>query len=63
MQLQVQSCLAACQQPEIAETRLSDAIDGGITVSEISPMEQAIEPGPETTTAFIGRTLRGPINT
>ena len=42
---------------------MSDAVDRGITVTEIAPMEQAIDVAPETTVAFVGRALRGPLNT
>jgi len=36
---------------------------GGITVTEIAPMDGPIDLNPETTAAFIGRALRGPLNT
>jgi phage tail sheath protein FI len=42
---------------------LSDAPDRGITVTEIAPMDQPIDIAPETTAAFVGRALRGPLNT
>ena len=42
---------------------MSDATDRGITVTEIAAMGQAIDAAPETTAAFVGRALRGPINT
>lgn len=42
---------------------MSDAVDRGITVTEIAPMEQPIDVAPETTVAFVGRALRGPLNT
>ena len=42
---------------------MSDAVDRGITVTEIAPMDQPIDVCPETTAAFIGRALRGPLNT
>jgi hypothetical protein len=42
---------------------LSDTQDRGITVTEIAPMDQPIDTGAETTAAFIGRALRGPVNT
>jgi len=42
---------------------LSDAVDRGITVTEIAAMDQPIDAAPETTAAFIGRALRGPLNT
>lgn len=41
---------------------MSDAVDRGMTVTEMAPMVQAIDVSPETTTAFVGRTLRGPLN-
>jgi hypothetical protein len=45
------------------ETKLSDAADRGITVTEIAAMDQPIDATPETTAAFVGRALRGPLNT
>jgi len=42
---------------------LSDAFDRGITVTEIAAMGQAIDATPETTAAFVGRALRGPLDT
>ncbi|MDH3267069.1 MAG: hypothetical protein OEM25_08900, partial [Gammaproteobacteria bacterium] len=42
---------------------LSDAVDRGFTVTESAPMDQAIDVLPETTAAFVGRALRGPLNT
>ncbi len=42
---------------------MSDAMDRGITVTEIAPMDQPIDASTETTTAFVGRALRGPLNT
>jgi len=42
---------------------LSDAVDRGITVTEIAAMNQPIDVSPETTAAFVGRALRGPVNT
>jgi len=41
---------------------LSDAVDRGITVTEMAPMDQPIDVLPETTAAFVGRALRGPLN-
>lgn len=41
---------------------MSDAIDCGITVTEIAAMDQPIDVSPETTAAFVGRALRGPLN-
>ena len=42
---------------------MSDAVGRGITVTEIAPMDQPIDTAPETTAAFVGRALRGPLNT
>lgn len=42
---------------------MSDAMDRGITVTEIAPMDQPIDASTETTAAFVGRALRGPLNT
>ena len=42
---------------------MSDAVDCGITVTEIAAMDQPIDVSPETTAAFVGRALRGPLNT
>lgn len=42
---------------------MSDAFDRGITVTEIAAMGQPIDATPETTAAFVGRALRGPLNT
>jgi hypothetical protein len=42
---------------------LSDAVDRSITVTEMAPMDQSIDVSPETTAAFVGRALRGPLNT
>ena len=42
---------------------MSDAVDHGITVTEIAAMDQPIDVCPETTAAFVGRALRGPLNT
>lgn len=41
---------------------MSDGLDQGITVTEISSMDQPIDVSRLTTTAFIGRALRGPLN-
>jgi hypothetical protein len=38
-------------------------MDRGITVTEIAPMDQPIDASTETTAAFVGRALRGPLNT
>jgi Bacteriophage tail sheath protein len=45
-----------------SEMSLSDEVDRGITVTELAPMDQAIGVSRETTAAFVGRTLRGPLN-
>ncbi|MBT8077357.1 MAG: hypothetical protein KJO31_02220 [Gammaproteobacteria bacterium] len=42
---------------------MSDEFNRGFTVSEIAPFERAIEFTHETTAAFVGRALRGPLNT
>ncbi len=42
---------------------MSDAVDRGITVTEIAAVDQPIDASPETTAAFVGRALRGPVNT
>ena len=42
---------------------MSDAIDQGITVTEMAPMDLPIDANTETTAAFVGRALRGPLNT
>lgn len=42
---------------------MSDAVDHGITVTEITAMGQPIAVCPETTAAFVGRALRGPLDT
>ena len=42
---------------------MSGNYDRGITVTEIAPMDQPIDIAPETTAAFVGRALRGPLNT
>lgn len=47
----------------VSETGLSDAVDHGITVTEIAATDQPIDVSPETTAAFVGRALRGPLNT
>jgi hypothetical protein len=41
---------------------LSDALDRGITVTEIAARGDPVDVTPETTAAFIGRALRGPLN-
>ena len=41
---------------------MSDAVDRGITVTEMTAMDQSIEVSLETTAAFVGRALRGPLN-
>jgi len=42
---------------------LSDELDRGITVTEIAAMDQPIVVATETTAAFVGRALRGPLDT
>lgn len=42
---------------------MSDAVDRGITVTEIASIDQPIDVCPATTAAFVGRTLRGPLHT
>ena len=42
---------------------MSEAVDHGITVTEIAAMDQSIDVLQETTAAFVGRALRGPLNT
>lgn len=42
---------------------MSEAVDRGITVTEIAAMDQPIDVSPETTAAFVGRALRGPLDT
>ena len=42
---------------------MSDSSDFGITVTEIPPMDQPIAAPAETTAAFVGRALRGPLDT
>ena len=41
---------------------MSDTVERGITVTEIAAMDQPIDAAPETTAAFVGRALRGPLN-
>jgi hypothetical protein len=38
-------------------------LNGGITVTEIAPMDGPVDLSSETTAVFIGRALRGPLNT
>lgn len=42
---------------------MSDVIGRGITVTEIGAKDQPVDLTPHTTAAFIGRTLRGPLDT
>ena len=42
---------------------MSEAADHGITVTEIAAMDRPIDVSTETTAAFVGRALRGPVNT
>jgi len=46
----------------VAEMNLSDAADRGITVTELATLDQPVDVLRETTAAFVGRALRGPIN-
>ncbi|MGI9248521.1 MAG: phage tail sheath C-terminal domain-containing protein [Woeseiaceae bacterium] len=41
---------------------MSEAVDHGITVTEIAAMDQPVDVSTQTTAAFVGRALRGPIN-
>lgn len=41
---------------------MSEAFDHGITVTEIMAMDYSIDVSTETTAAFVGRALRGPLN-
>ena len=41
---------------------MSDALDRNFTVTEMAPLDELIEVSPETTAAFVGRALRGPLN-
>lgn len=41
---------------------MSDAVDRGITVTEMALMGESIDVSPATTAAFVGRALRGPLN-
>ncbi|MDH4125618.1 MAG: hypothetical protein OEW64_08120 [Gammaproteobacteria bacterium] len=41
---------------------MSDVADRGITVTELAPIDQPVDLSRETTAAFVGRALRGPIN-
>ena len=47
---------------DVAEINLSDAVDRGFTVTEMAPMDKPIDVLRETIAAFVGRTLRGPLN-
>ena len=42
---------------------MSDAIDQGITVTEIQAMDEPVDVAAHTTAAFVGRALRGPLDT
>jgi phage tail sheath protein FI len=42
---------------------LSDASGRGITVTETASMDQPVDVPPDTTAAFVGRALRGPLDT
>jgi hypothetical protein len=41
---------------------LSDAVGRGFTVTELASVAEPPEPAPETTAAFVGRSLRGPVD-
>ena len=41
---------------------MSDAVDRGFTVTEMAPMDKPVDVLRETTAAFVGRALRGPLN-
>ena len=41
---------------------MADAVDRGFTVTELASLAQPIEVTRETTAAFVGRALRGPLN-
>lgn len=42
---------------------MSDALDQGITVTKIQAMDDPVDLARHTTAAFVGRALRGPLNT
>ena len=42
---------------------MSDASDRGITVTEMTAMDEPVDVNPPTVAAFVGRALRGPLNT
>ncbi len=42
---------------------MSDALDQGITVTKIQAMDEPVDVVTHTTAAFVGRALRGPLNT
>lgn len=42
---------------------MSDASDRGITVTEMAAMDEPVDVNPHTVAAFVGRALRGPLNT
>ena len=42
---------------------MSDALDQGISVTELQAMDEPVDIAAHTTAAFIGRALRGPLNT
>ena len=42
---------------------MADALDQGITVTKIQAMDDPVDLVPHTTAAFVGRALRGPLNT
>ena len=42
---------------------MSDALDQGITVTKMQAMDEPVDVAPHTAAAFVGRALRGPLNT
>ena len=42
---------------------MSDALDQGITVTELQAIDDPVSVAAQTTAAFVGRALRGPLNT
>ncbi|MBT8447174.1 MAG: hypothetical protein KJO38_08505, partial [Gammaproteobacteria bacterium] len=46
----------------VTEIDLSDAVDRGLTVTELASLAEPIAAAQETTAAFVGRALRGPLN-
>lgn len=52
----------ATGRSERGDLHLSDSTDTGITVGEMPAEDQSISTDPDTTAAFIGRALCGPVN-